>query len=260
MTGLYPWLGYQATERVSFWTTAGYGAGSLRLTPAGGLPLEAGLSMGMAAAGARGELIGKGGEGFGLAIKTDALWVRTSTDGVEHAAGRMAATDATVSRMRAGLESSRDTILAGTVLTPSVEIALRHDSGDAETGFGIDMGGGIRIGIPRSGLAVDLRMRRVVIHEAAQFQERSLSLAISYNPTPSALGLNVRVTPTWGRDSGGNALWNTQPLGDLGGNPQSGDSQLDGDAGYGLPVGSRFVGTPRIAFQRSEYGRGLSFG
>ena len=130
VTGLYPWLGYQATERVSFWTTGGYGAGSLRLTPAGGVPLEAGLSMGMAAAGARGELIGSGGEGFGLAIKSDVLWVTTSTEGVEQAGGRMAATEASVSRMRAGLESSRDTVLAGTVLTPSVEIALRHDGAE----------------------------------------------------------------------------------------------------------------------------------
>ena len=260
VTGLYPWLGYPATERVSFWTTGGYGAGSLRLTPAGGVPLEAGLSMGMAAAGARGELIGSGGEGFGLAIKSDVLWVTTSTEGVEQAGGRMAATEASVSRMRAGLESSRDTVLAGTVLTPSVEIALRHDGGDAETGFGIDLGGGLRFTDPRSGLAVDLRMRQVVIHEAAQFQERSLSLALSYDPTPSALGLNVRVTPTWGRDSGGNALWNAQPLGGMGGNPESGQGQLDTDAGYGLPVGSRFVGTPRIGFQRSEYGRGLRFG
>ena len=245
VTGLYPWLGYPATERVSFWTTGGYGAGSLRLTPAGGVPLEAGLSMGMAAAGARGELIGSGGEGFGLAIKSDVLWVTTSTEGVEQAGGRMAATEASVSRMRAGLESSRDTVLAGTVLTPSVEIALRHDGGDAETGFGIDLGGGLRFTDPRSGLAVDLRMRQVVIHEAAQFQERSLSLALSYDPTPSALGLNVRVTPTWGRDSGGNALWNAQPLGGMGGNPESGQGQLDTDAGYGLPV-ARFVGTPRL--------------
>ena len=141
MSGLYPWIGYQATERVSAWTAAGYGTGSLRLTPAGSLPLETGLSMGMAAAGARGELIGNGAGGFGLAIKTDALWVGTATDGVDHPAGRMSATHASVTRMRAGLESSRETRLAGTLVTPSAEVGLRRDGGDAETGFGVDMGG-----------------------------------------------------------------------------------------------------------------------
>ena len=32
-------------------------------------------------------------------------------------------------------------------------------------------------------------------------------------------------------------------------------SRLDGEIGYGLPVGSRFVGTPRVGFSASEYGR-----
>ena len=32
-------------------------------------------------------------------------------------------------------------------------------------------------------------------------------------------------------------------------------NRLDGEVGYGLPVGSRFVGTPRVGFSTSEYGR-----
>ena len=38
MTGLYPWLGYKATERVTVWGVAGYGAGGMMLTPQGGPP------------------------------------------------------------------------------------------------------------------------------------------------------------------------------------------------------------------------------
>ena len=30
---------------------------------------------------------------------------------------------------------------------------------------------------------------------------------------------------------------------------------FNGEVGYGLPVGSRFVGTPRVGFSTSEYGR-----
>ena len=56
MTGLYPWLGYKATDRITVWGVAGYGAGGLLLTPEGGPALESGLSMAMAAAGTRGEL------------------------------------------------------------------------------------------------------------------------------------------------------------------------------------------------------------
>ena len=57
VTGLYPWLGYKATDRVTVWGVAGYGAGALMLTPGSGAALESGMSMSMAAAGTRGELI-----------------------------------------------------------------------------------------------------------------------------------------------------------------------------------------------------------
>ena len=87
VTGLYPWLGYKATERVTVWGVAGYGAGGLRLTPQGGPALEAGLSMAMAAAGTRGELVAGGAGGFALAFKADALWVGTATDGVDGPGG-----------------------------------------------------------------------------------------------------------------------------------------------------------------------------
>ena len=51
VTGLYPWQGYRATDRVTVWDVAGYGTGGMLLTPAGGPAVESGLSMAMAAAG-----------------------------------------------------------------------------------------------------------------------------------------------------------------------------------------------------------------
>ena len=144
VTGLYPWLGYQATDRITVWGVAGYGAGGLRLTPDSGPALEAGLSMAMAAAGTRGELVAGGAGGFALAFKADALWVGTSTDGVDGAAGHLAATEAAVTRVRTGLEGSRAYTLGGRLsLRPSVEVGLRHDGGDAETGAGMDVGAGL---------------------------------------------------------------------------------------------------------------------
>ena len=37
-------------------------------------------------------------------------------------------------------------------------------------------------------------------------------------------------------------------------------NRLDGEVGYGLPVGRRFVGTPRVGFGTSEYGRDYRVG
>ena len=202
VTGLYPWLGYKATERVTVWGVTGYGSGGMLLTPQGGPALESSLSMAMAAAGTRGELLAGGAGGFELAFKADALWVTTSIDGVDGPAGRLKATDAAVTRFRTGLEGSRDYSLGGgPSLRPSVEVGLRHDGGDAETGAGMDVGAGLIVSDARTGLAVDVRVRTLLVHQDENFSERSVSLSLSYNPTPSTpLGFVARVAgPVVGR-------------------------------------------------------------
>ena len=259
VTGLYPWLGYRATDRITVWGVSGYGGGSMLLTPAGGAVLESGLSMAMAAAGTRGEIITGGAGGFGLAFKADALWVGTATEGVDGPAGRLAATEAAVTRSRTGLEGSRGFAFAsGLALTPSVEIGLRHDGGDAETGSGVDVGGGVIVAAGSTGLSVDLRVRMLVVHQAEGFRERGVSVSLSYNPTPSTpLGFVARVAPSWGGQAmgGAQALWGRETMSGLAHGDLAQGNRVDAVAGYGLPVGSRLVGTPRIGLSTSEYGR-----
>ena len=264
VTGLYPWLGYKATERVTVWGVAGYGAGGLLLTPQGGPALEAGLSMAMAAAGTRGELVAGGAGGFALAFKADALWVGTATDGVDGPAGRLAATEAAVTRFRTGLEGSRAYTLAGRLsLTPSVEVGLRHDGGDAETGAGMDVGAGLIVSDASTGLAVDVRVRTLLVHQAEGFRERGVAVSLSYNPTPSTpLGFVARVAPSWGgqAQSGAEALWGRETMAGMAHGGLAQGNRFDGEVGYGLPVGSRLVGTPRVGFTTSEYGRDYRVG
>ena len=264
VTGLYPWLGYKATERVTVWGVAGYGSGGLLLTPQGGPALEAGLSMAMAAAGTRGELVAGGAGGFELAFKADALWVGTATDGVDGPAGRLAATEAAVTRFRTGLEGSRAYTLAGRLsLTPSVEVGLRHDGGDAETGAGMDVGAGLIVSDASTGLAVDVRVRTLLVHQAEGFRERGVAVSLSYNPTPSTpLGFVARVAPSWGGQatSGAEALWGRETMAGMAHGGLAQGNRFDGEVGYGLPVGSRFVGTPRVGFATSEYGRDYRVG
>ena len=252
-------VGYKATERVTVWGVAGYGTGGLLLTPRGGPALESGLSMAMAAAGTRGELVSGGAGGFALAFKTDALWVGTSIAGVDGPAGRLKATDTAVTRIRTGLAGSRAYTLGGRLsLKPSVEVGLRHDGGDAETGAGMDVGGGLVVSDSSTGLAVDLRVRMLVMHQAEGFRERGMAVSLSYNPRPSTpLGLVARVAPSWGGQatSGAEALWGRETMGGMSPGGVASGNRLDGEVGYGLPVGSRFVGTPRVGFSTSEYGR-----
>ena len=246
VTGLYPWLGYKMTERVTVWGVAGYGAGGLLLTPDSGQALESGMSMAMAAAGTRGELVAGGASGFELAFKADALWVGTSIAGVDGPEGRLNATEAAVTRLRTGLEGSRAFTLAGRLsLKPSVEVGLRHDGGDAETGAGMDVGGGLVVSDSSTGLAVDLRVQMLVMHQAEGFRERGMAVSLSYNPTPSTpLGLVARVAPSWGGQatSGAEALWGRETMGGISPGGVASGSRLDGEIGYGLPVGEPLRG------------------
>ena len=264
VTGLYPWLGYKATERVTVWGVTGYGSGGMMLTPQGGPALESGLSMAMAAAGTRGELLAGGASGFELAFKADALWVGTSIDGVDGPAGRLKATDAAVTRFRTGLEGSRAYTFAGRLsLKPSVEVGLRHDGGDAETGAGMDVGGGLVVSDASTGLAVDVRVRTLLVHQDQDFSERGVSLSVSYNPTPSTpLGFVARVAPSWGGQApgGAQALWGRETMGGMADGGFAQGNRLDGEVGYGLPVGRRFVGTPRVGFSTSQYGQDYRVG
>ena len=264
VTGLYPWLGYKATERVTVWGVTGYGSGGMMLTPQGGPALERTLSMAMAAAGTRGELVAGGASGFGLAFKADALWVGTSIDGVDGPAGRLKATDAAVTRFRTGLEGSRAYTFGGRFsLKPSVEVGLRHDGGDAETGAGMDVGGGLVVSDASTGLAVDVRVRTLLVHQDQDFSERGVSLSVSYNPTPSTpLGFVARVAPSWGGQAmgGAQALWGRETMGGMAHGGFAQGNRLDGEVGYGLPVGTRFVGTPRVGFGTSDYGRDYRVG
>ena len=265
-TGLYPWLGYRVNDRVTVWGVTGYGTGAFRLTPDGATALESGLSMALAAAGTRGDLVGsRSSGGFALAFKADALWVGTSVAGVDGPGGRLAASDAAVTRIRTGIEGSRGFTLGGRLsLRPSVEVGVRQDGGDAETGTGMDVGGGLSFADSLTGLSLEMQVRTLVAHQAEGFTERGMSLSFGWNPTPSSpLGFAARLAPSWGGSAAdAEALWRGGPLSQLGsyGGQASSAGRLDAELGYGLPVGARLVGTPRLGFGSSAYGRTYQFG
>ena len=80
LTGLYPWGRCALSERVSVWGVAGYGEGTLTLTPEGAVPIQTDLDLILAEAGLRGVLVqAPETGGFELAVETVAMGVRTST-------------------------------------------------------------------------------------------------------------------------------------------------------------------------------------
>ena len=216
VTGLYPWIGFKPSEKVTVWTVAGHGAGSLLLQPGQGRAIETGLSMTMAAGGGRGELMTTD-TGFELAFKADALWVGMRTDAASGAGGNLESTRAAVSRLRTAVEGSQNITIGNRLsVKPSLELGIRQDGGDAETGRGLDLGLGLALADRVTGLAIDVRVRRLLMHQAAEFAESGMSVSVSYDPSPKTpLGLTARVSPAWGGDSmsGAEALWAQETYG-----------------------------------------------
>ena len=245
LTGVYPYVGWDLTERLTGWAAAGYGGGEFTLTPPGGGTIETDLTLAMGAAGLRGAVLQPSAAGgLGLAVKSDVRVTRTSAPAAMAAgAGRLRATTADVWRLRAGVEGTRPVTLndAGATLTPSFEVGARLDGGDAETGVGADVGGGLALADPTRGLHLALKARALLVHEAQGFREWGASAAVGWDPQPATeQGLALALTQAWGGAPAGgmDALLARDTLAGLAGAAPArvGAGRLTAELGYGLAV------------------------
>ena len=222
----------------------------------------------MGAAGLRSEVFTPASDdGLGLALKGDVRFTRTASDAVRGAGGNLAAAEADVWLARVGIEGSRRFVLGpvddGASVTPSFEIGLRLDGGDAETGMGADLGGGLAFADPKHGLSFDMRARGLIAHEASGFREWGASLAGTWDPRPETdRGPAMSLRQSWGASpSGGmDALLSRETLAGLAANDDGSggfkaSSRLEGEISYGLSAsGGAFTGTPNVAFGISDGG------
>ena len=203
LTGVYPYARYRVSGTFSLWGAVGHGQGEMTLTPGGSSPVEADMAMGMAAAGARGVVLpAREAGGFELALRADVLVTNTRSD----AAAGLAETDAETSRVRLVLEGSRSLRFGDAVLTPSLEIGFRNDSGDAETGGGVEAGGSVRW--TSGALTTEVRARGLLSHGAGGYEEWGVSASVAYAPGSGGRGLTLRAGSSWGASTGGaERLW-----------------------------------------------------
>ena len=239
LTAVYPYLRFSATERLDLWAMGGYGQGTMTIAEDSATPLETDIGMTMGAVGVKGTVREPPPEGgMALSVKSDALFVRTTSDAVHGDAasgGNLEAAEADVSRLRLVLEGSRAFALEGDgTLTPAFEVGVRQDGGDAETGAGIELGARLRY--TRPGVTVEGAVRGLVAHEEAGYEEWGASGAIRIDPGTSGRGLSFRLTPSWGHaGSAAERLWG---LGDARGlapdaKVEAGQ-RLDAELGYGV--------------------------
>ena len=202
LTGVYPYARLRLSHRVSAWGVVGIGSGDLRLRLANEA-IDTGLGLRLGAIGVKGMLLE--GAALALSVKSDALWVRTESD----AALGLTCAAAQVSRLRLILEAERTLMLwSGAVLTPTLQVGVRHDGGDAERGTGVEVGAGFRY---RSGLlTLEGQVRTLLAHASGDYEEWGASGALRLSPDASGLGASLAVLPSWGASASGVArLWSS---------------------------------------------------
>ena len=268
LTAFLPWVHHALNERVSVWGVAGYGEGSLTLAPDGEQAVRTDLELWMAASGLRGVLLNGGPDGLTLATKADAMFVRTASDMVSGPGGHLAAAQADAMRLRLGLEGSRPFWLAnGAALTPSIEIGVRHDGGDAETGFGADLGGSL-VGVDRKhGLSAELRGRGLLTHEAQGFRKLGAAGSLAWDPQmASDRGPRLTLTQSVGASARGgvDALLGRRSLEGQVASDRGDELQrrrLEAGFAYGFAAfGDRFTSTSEIGVGLSDAGRDYRLG
>ncbi len=262
LTAAVPYGAIRISERLKLWGALGYGTGEVTLEPEVGGLLRSDLTWTMASAGLRGDVIAPPAQGSGpaLVITSDALWSRTESDRTSE----LAASDSDVTRLRLGLEGSwRIATEGGGHVTPKVELGLRRDGGDAESGSGVEVGGGIAWVDPSLGLSLDLSGRTLITHEADDLEDRGFAASLAFDPDPaSERGLSLALRQEMGGQAEGglDALFRADPLEDRTGSGETA-ARWTVEAAYGFPaLGGRFTGSPHAGFGFMGDGRDVTVG
>ena len=267
LTSVQPYARFEVNERLSAWGLLGWGTGEMTITEAAhGEKLETvtrtDIDMRLGAAGVRGALLeADEAGGVDLAVKADAFVVETQWEKISNERD----TQAGSSRLRLTLEGSRAfEVGEGAVLEPGLELGLRHDGGDAETGTGVELGARLRYANAASGLSMEASARMLLAHEASGFEEWGASGSIRLDPGASSRGLSFSLAPTLGAASSATQrLWSMADARGLGTRDEGFEAEmvLNAEVGYGLGVaGSRFTGTPYAGLGLSGSSRDYRLG
>ena len=232
LTSVNPYVGWRTAGGVNLWAMAGYGAGEVELEDDSAGTQSSDLTQRTVAAGASGPLVSSdeliGGGATTLSLKAEAALASADIDG----SGTIESMSLSASRQRLMLEGTHVRKLdTGATFTPSLELGLRNDGGDGETGAGIEAGGALRYADEASGLTVEGRVRILLSH-GGDYEETGVSGLVRIAPGRSGHGFALVVQPAWGHaGSRVNRLWEN---GVAAGVSSDNRARLNAEIGYGL--------------------------
>ena len=249
LTSVLPYANFQLNEKLEVWSMVGIGWGEADFqdavrtgrTEAHATRGTLDLSMRMAAVGANRALATW--QNIDLELKSDAFVM--SMDGEANGGGAQPEVSARAQGIRLALAGRKELVATEQGrLGANLEFGGRWDGGDAQTGTGAEVGGGLDYRHADLGLGVALQGQYLLFHQADSFDERGVSLTLEFDPGVQGQGFSLALRPAWGAYPGGGAggagaLWNNDALLRVGGmsqhaGPGMASERLDLEWGYGF--------------------------
>ncbi|MCY3730379.1 MAG: autotransporter domain-containing protein [Rhodospirillaceae bacterium] len=232
LTSVNPYVGWQMPGGMNLWGVAGYGSGEVQIDDESVDAQASDLTQRMVAAGVNRPLMSSSemieGGTTNLRLKGEVAFTWADIDG----SGSLENMSLSASRQRLMFEGSHvQKLVSGATFTPSLEVGLRNDGGDGETGTSIETGVGLRYADAASGLTVEGRARTLLSH-SGDYEETGVSGLVRLDPGASGQGLALSVQPAWGQTASGmQRLWETGGVALATGQP---GTRLNAEIAYGM--------------------------
>ena len=265
LNSVLPYVRFAPDEKTDLWAILGAGRGQIenRRPDSQSLAENSDVTLLMAAAGARRALAADGP--LGWALLGDFNAGRVETDGGTQA---IAGLTVDVRRIRLGVEGSYTLeVEDGVTLTSFMEMSGRHDGGDGEDMYGLELSPGLYLSNPESRIGLEVRGRVLALNSADNYKEHGVSATVSVLPRTDGLGLSLSLSPTWGSAgsaSAGEFQRDDDFLGSVSAPHERAGMSLDSRLGYGIAVASGRL-TPFGEFSLTDVDRrsariGIRFG
>ena len=226
IASLHPYASWETRDGLDLWATAGFGQGDLEITGDGQDRASSDVETRTVGAGVGYQLP----ESSTFRLKGSALLSELEVEG----GNGIAALEVNTSLLRMALERSHKQMLSGeTYMEPSLEFGARYDGGDGETGFGIELGAGLRYTNPVVGLTLEGNARTLVGRD--DYKEWGVSGRILLQAGNHGRGLSFSLKPVYGNvNSSTQALWNEGLRDEADGTARDNTMRMESRLGYGL--------------------------
>ena len=273
LTSVLPYMHFQLNEKLEIWSMVGIGWGDGAFQDAvqvGHTALhdtrgKLDLGFSMAAVGANRALATW--RNVDLELKSDAFVMLM--DGESNGNEAQPDVKARSQGIRLTLAGHRELMASEHErLGVNLEFGGRWDGGDAQTGWGTEIGGGLDYRNACLGLEVAVQAQYLLVHRARSFEDKGVNVTLTFDPGVRGQGLSLALRPGWGAYSDGmGALWNNEALLLQGGPaphtaPGAASERLDFELGYGFSL-REDTGLLRLQGAVSDQGlgqRGYRFG